>query len=132
MIDSSEFRIGNILWNGVVVKIAKDYFIFNDGIQDWDSRNLIEGSIKPLPITKELLNEKCGAINESIKINENSELFFSFVTVGCGHEAHRRVNEGKVILYEDENPKYNMDCEYLHQLQNIFRYLSKKELEIKI
>jgi hypothetical protein len=25
-----------------------------------------------------------------------------------------------------------MEGEYLHQLQNIFRYLSKKELEIKI
>ena len=81
----------------------------------------------PVPITKDLLNENCGAINESIKLKANCELF-----IGVKEEGHNYANDGKAVLYVHGTPIYTMDCEYLHELQNIFRYLSGKELEINL
>lgn len=116
MIQVKELRLGNVLWNGVVVKIAEDHFIFNDGIQDWDSRNIIADSIKPKEITGEILI-KCGFSSpvNGWYTSPNGTLEFGF-------------NGPGILILMD----WFLEITSLHQLQNLYFAMTNKELEINL
>lgn len=106
--DAKELRIGNNLdFEGAICGVkeidsAGVKVLFKDGEEIWI--DLFQ--LGPVPINNRVLNK----IEDQIISNR----------LGCGFE------KGKLKLYLSD--QWSFDCEYLHQLQNLYFALTNKEL----
>jgi hypothetical protein len=80
--------------------------------------------IEPIPLAEELLL-KFGFIDKELKLTQNTSLYVCIRTENKFH------NEGKALIMQMGNAMFSMPCEYLHELQNIWKVLTGNELTIK-
>lgn len=132
MIQVNDLRIGNWLtFISVPVKMSainweewgelRPYFEYNNN----KYYTATFDSLHPIPLDAELL-EKCGFempakicyLNKDWFLHQNVDGFFLQV---------ERQGESEYIL-----ERLKLDCQYLHQLQNLIYFISGKELEIKL
>ncbi len=132
MIKANELRIGNYLHNPVQninFKIDARVII---SIESEEKRSEIydKYSYKPIPLTEEMLL-KCnflskGFTNEFENIKEyilSNEISVDYFT---GTKDFDILYKGVALNYYDEKEIY------VHELQNVFYFLTGKELEIKL
>jgi hypothetical protein len=139
MIQPNELRIGNNIFNGVIVAVNEDHFIFNDGYSNWSSKRFNSEVLAPIPITPEIL-ERLGfqkhphftvANSRFIELGRNRVL-----SVECAG------TQNEIVFLSEQSDKavkdiicirnYDYDgYTYVHQLQNLFYALTNKELTFK-
>jgi len=124
MIQPNELRIGNNIFNGVIVAVNEDHFIFNDGYSNWSSKRFNSEVLAPIPITPEIL-ERLGFVQ-----NQTHKRYW--------HIEKFRYNTTKMLLDIDTGHRNGegigwmcVKIQYLHQLQNLFYALTNKELTFK-
>lgn len=139
MIKANELRIGN--WVKVKSGFGKvatiededgDYagVVANDDDSVWERISMAyDTDIEPISLTPEIL-EKCGFVRDdrrgrrtklyhypNISINDNSFFYF---------------DKSFQVLDKDLNAKWTVDCEHLHQLQNLYFALTGEELNVNL
>jgi hypothetical protein len=120
MIKANEIRVGNWLeWNKKPFKVCA---IFRNVTENelWAKDN---NELHPIPLTEEILL-KCGFIKTGI-----TELYYPTNTINISWVEE----DPTVIEINCENIQcYIINCEYLHQLQNLYFALKGQELEINL
>lgn len=118
-LQANELRIGNHLYNdGVIVKIdARSIFDIwnNEGLKKY----------KPIPLTEELLL-RCGFE----LTNTKKKQYFKWVNRGRKLRVLRGIKRVGYRFFATSEGFY-FDCQYLHQLQNLYWILCGDELNIK-
>lgn len=126
MINTNELMLGNYveLSNGNIVRIKRinevNISYYDNSIDQY--LDVMFKDIYPIPITEEIL-EKCG-FYKCDRLNNMPANYYSN-------------DEGNKIGYHKESDKYlliGMYCEfkYLHELQNIYYLLTKKQLNVNL
>lgn len=129
MVSKRELRLGNVFEQGIVCKIngragAKVHL---HGKLRWDRKGVkvIEslgvGELKPVLLTREVLVDWCGFETDGDVYWKEGDLF------GLGHFANDRFK----VLYKCSLREQICDVWYLHELQNLYYALNKRDLEIK-
>lgn len=119
MIKSTELRIGNLVnWNGEVAIVSqlweRDIF-FKCGEND------LYDAIKPIPLSKEWFN-KFGFVENCLdEDNKWLNLKYRFLNFSSDESVRFK----KVYLSVN---KMDIICDYVHQLQNVFFFLTGQEL----
>jgi len=124
MINSAELRISNFVWDDysgwmIVTELRKESLYMRhpahsvDGCFNYDK-------IEPIPLTPEILVEKCGFVWE---VYYQGYHFDKYII--------REDNDGFRIL-SSVNRTYQIrgNIKYLHQLQNLYFALTGQELEV--
>lgn len=141
MTDIKDLRIGNYIRfkDGSIKKVKGILFVGNDTMCD-------ACSFSPIPLTDELL-EKCGfeKIKEScyrLKFAEGEEVKAPNGGIWCVlRDSYIIYNEGKFYIDSPSGvTKYSggfnfaeiNGIEYLHQLQNLYYFLTDKELDVNL
>lgn len=110
MIKATELRIGN--WvdssNGVLYQINKSHF------ENTDFR-----ITKPIPLTPEIL-EKCGFLKNGYNYKESDGIIDFFID-----------KDTSITYYEVGNIVF-CNIYYLHELQNLYRWLTGEELKVNL
>lgn len=121
-----ELRIGNQLLGGKVVSINSDSFTVNDGYQNWTSSIMTTKWIneQPIPLTEELLL-RCGFELTNTKRKQ----YFKWVNRGRKLRVLRGIKRVGYRFFATSEGFY-FDCQYLHQLQNLYWILCGEELNI--
>jgi hypothetical protein len=129
MIKANELRIGNYLLNdGVLVKIdARSVFDI------WDDKGLKD--YKPVPLTEEWLVRLPNYTKWSAFGDENYGGYIKFGRFGTvmirfwgGKFIFYLVDIAKRDSYWKEIMKLKIECDYVHQLQNLYWCLCGEEL----
>jgi hypothetical protein len=133
MIDPKSLRIGNWIESKMWIQnINKDGFIWNqwqvtaeDIPQIYDNANTIPDQYRPIPLSPDIL-ERAGFMNVTDKIKD---INIHYVLAQSGATIEFEVVNGRCFCFVERIP---VDCDYLHQLQNLVSVLHVKELEIKL
>ena len=125
MISANELRIGNyLLITGESISISSGFIADYDfSVKNNFSSNtpLIKDSIEPIPITEEWLL-KFGF--EYFESNDSYQL-----DTDLGFCIWGRIHYGFYIFANSE--ELGSEIRYVHELQNLYFALTKKELELK-
>lgn len=115
--EAKELRIGNLLINGIgEVFEVNGYAIFQIGL----GISAI-GGFKPIPLTPEWL-ERAGFVDDILDKHESICIEISLSDKSAFIGSSYAVNHGYGAISE---------CQYVHQLQNLYWCLCGKELEFK-
>lgn len=128
MIDKKELRVGNNLLyipNGYYILVES---INYEGINNWDMAasgcepyNKLSG----IPLTEEILL-KCG-------FKKRAHCYDWFIRLPESETILSYIGDQLRLCPVNSGPSLYMDCSYLHELQNIYYWLSgKKELEVNL
>lgn len=121
MIQANELRIGNYLYviGAYPIQVTADHI-----------KSIYEGDkdYKPIPLSPELLLEKCGFEVDNLGYHKKKL------------EAHGNMIgiwlDDAIWIYNEASTQYNeitlLKPKHLHQLQNLFFALTGKELEVNI
>ena len=135
---ANELRIGNLVFNDylkvnkyIVGIFDNEIWLSNTDELDQNQRSNVE-SINGIPLTEQILL-KCGFESYKTyllrkKINDDFYLIFSPKDTRPLYCILRMYNDDMDMLQECNNI---VDCNYLHQLQNIYFALTGEELELK-
>jgi hypothetical protein len=143
MLKASELRIGNIVYH--INDITRIYSVDSGGIIHWHindlkinkesgrEQNSDKFILNPIPLTEEILL-KCGFERYKTylfrkRINDDFYLIFSPKDTRPLYCILRMYNDDMDILQECNN---SVDCNYLHQLQNLYFALTNEELTVKL
>lgn len=123
MIQESELRIGNHIWNGVITEVRKDGFKFYDGYSEWDSIKMIQSCIKPYKFTTKELKKcgfkKCDTLGKRILYRHNK---FNDIMAEPTDDSILIYFKGELLCC----------CEYVHRLQNLIFSLMGQEIKCKL
>ena len=122
--EANELRIGNYVYNDYLKKNKQINGIFDNeiwlseiGEDEFDQRSIID-SINPIPLTEKWLVD-LGFVKEK-------DLFW------LGEYIVYKLNKKKLYLFGIDSQIfdqcYQVNCEYVHQLQNLCFVLTNKEL----
>ena len=135
---ANELRIGNLVFNDylkvnkyIVGIFDNEIWLSNTDELNQNQRSNVE-SINGIPLTEQILL-KCGFESYKTyllrkKINDDFYLIFSPKDTRPLYCILRMYNDDMDMLQECNNI---VDCNYLHQLQNIYFALTGEELELK-
>ena len=134
MIAANELRLGNAL----------EYLVEDcvDNSSEWmlnivDTADIVDAAsnesifnkyYRPIPLTPEIL-EKCGFVKPSKNDNHGGLL------VSIGNDVSIRLKpliSGEGYYWDNFNGAYKVIIKHLHQLQNLYWCLCRKELEINL
>jgi len=122
MIDVKELRIGNQLWNGVVVAIESEDVIVWDGFARWRQSKLIDG-FEPIPLSEEWLL-KMGF--ESVAFKQTNSVFYTVGDIDIFHYLDTNVFKFDMIILNE-----GIELKHVHELQNLYFAITNKELQTK-
>jgi len=114
-------KAADLMLNNLVKKDKTEILISTYDLINIDL-NLNE--YEPIPLTEEWLL-KLGFIDKELKLTQNTSLYV------CIRTKNKFQNEGKALIMQMGNAILSMPCEYLHELQNIWKALTGEELTIK-
>ena len=122
-----ELKIGNwVLFNGYPVQIRELQYISK--IDVYLDSNVNVATYKPMPLTEEILL-KCGFETES----KYDDFKLNGVNIqSCSMRCKTLERFSFYLNLGDENDELNNKIDYLHELQNLYYALTKKELDIKL
>ena len=122
--NANELRIGNYVKFGKlfkkVVEIAEEGFYILD--KDGTTLKNTWADLQPIPLTEEWLF-KFGFKNhqEYFELFKRNEYFLSF---------NIKSNELGIYIYNTRGIRYWVNCQYIHQLQNLYFALTREELVV--
>lgn len=126
MLDSKDLRIGNYYLNeeNKLTELS-GYYLWQLSVKEHHkSFNQISEEFKPIPISEEWLIRfgfvKYGKLHDSYRLNP----FIVELGILGNHYTFRKImNRDESVLLKE--------MKYVHELQNLFRELKGKELELK-
>jgi hypothetical protein len=136
MIKASELRIGNIVWesnsvtpgpedfNEIVIASIND---IDKVIRDDQENGYSYDALYGIPLTPEWL-ERCGFVTDGTGDDNHTEPLWDHPKTNYQYSDGALVHNGSA--YDDWHDIGNVD--YVHQLQNLFYWVTGKELEIKL
>ena len=133
---ATELRIGNYLYYEATTHVVSG--ILGNRVYSWwvkDGKAVIEYETKDVG-GAQVENPYIDNINryEPIPLTEEWLLKFGFKSksYGYGDSEWKQWNNGKITLNGFRETLSGVDCEYIHQLQNLYFALTGEELEIKL
>jgi len=128
--EKNEFRIGNLLIEPTTGTILKIFEITEEKISvvaDLKRINVNKFCFNlKIPLIPEIL-EKCGA-----KQNKKDPFIYEIALPSFYNFLSFRIGNNFFSLMQNENEIMLINCEYLHELQNLYFALTKNELEINL
>jgi len=124
---ASELRIGNcFLYENCIyfASVIRDNFIYGINNNRSAPGEFPINKIEPVHLTKNRLLD-LGFIDNELKLTQNTSLYV------CLRTENKYFNEGKSLIVQCGVPLLDIPCEYLHELQNIWKALTGEELTIK-
>lgn len=128
MIKANELMVGNYIYNDNYPCVVTSIDDENNIETEVNFQGFVDGLYQPIPLTEDILL-KCGfnqwgSYKNLWKDNIDKGRAITLRSNALGKDMHG--------CYFELSNNHNVGIKHLHQLQNLYRALTNKELEIKL